>query len=31
VAAAGTADIEAVEGVSKAMAKKIYDFFHPNK
>ncbi|MEJ1967232.1 MAG: excinuclease ABC subunit UvrC [Rhizomicrobium sp.] len=29
VAAAGTADIEAVEGVSKAMARKIHDFFHP--
>ncbi|HEX4301379.1 MAG TPA: excinuclease ABC subunit UvrC [Rhizomicrobium sp.] len=29
VAAAGVSDIEAVEGVSKAMAKKIYDFFHP--
>jgi excinuclease ABC subunit C len=30
VAAAGTSDIEAVEGVSGAMAKKIYDFFHPS-
>ena len=30
VAGAGVSDIEAVEGVSKAMAKKIYDFFHPN-
>jgi excinuclease ABC subunit C len=30
VAAAGISDIEAVEGVSGAMAKKIYDFFHPN-
>jgi excinuclease ABC subunit C len=29
VAGAGTSDIEAVGGVSKAMAKKIYDFFHP--
>ncbi len=29
VAAAGVSDIEAVGGVSKAMAKKIYDFFHP--
>src|SRR5580698_2456527 len=31
VAAAGITDLEAVEGVSKAMARKIYDFFHPNK
>ncbi|MEI9996652.1 MAG: excinuclease ABC subunit UvrC [Rhizomicrobium sp.] len=30
VAAAGISDIEAAPGVSKAMAKKIYDFFHPN-
>jgi excinuclease ABC subunit C len=30
VAAAGVSDIAAVEGVSSAMAKKIYDFFHPN-
>ena len=30
VAAAGVSDITAVEGVSAAMAKKIYDFFHPN-
>jgi len=30
VAAAGISDIEAVGGVSSAMAKKIYDFFHPN-
>ena len=28
VEAAGLADLEAVEGVSKAMAKKIYDWFH---
>ncbi len=28
VAAAGISDIEAVEGVSGNMAKKIYDFFH---
>jgi excinuclease ABC subunit C len=30
VAGAGISDIEAVEGVSRAMAKKIYDFFHPS-
>ena len=30
VAAAGVSDIAAVEGVSAAMAKKIYDFFHPS-
>jgi hypothetical protein len=30
VAAAGISDIEAVGGVSSALAKKIYDFFHPN-
>ena len=30
VAAAGISDIAAVEGVSAAMAKKIYDFFHPS-
>ncbi len=29
VSAASQTDIEAVGGVSKAMAKKIYDFFHP--
>ncbi|MGZ5960274.1 MAG: excinuclease ABC subunit UvrC, partial [Rhizomicrobium sp.] len=29
VAAAGVSDLEAVAGVSGAMAKKIYDFFHP--
>jgi excinuclease ABC subunit C len=29
VSAAAQSDIEAVEGVSKAMAKKIFDFFHP--
>jgi len=30
VAAAGVSDIEAGEGVSNNMAKKIYDFFHPS-
>lgn len=30
VAAAGVKDLEAVEGVSRAMAKKIYDWFHPD-
>jgi len=30
VAAAGVSDIESVAGVSSAMAKKIYDFFHPS-
>jgi excinuclease ABC subunit C len=30
VAAAGVFDLEAVAGVSGAMAKKIYDFFHPS-
>jgi excinuclease ABC subunit C len=30
VAAAGVSDIAGVGGVSAAMAKKIYDFFHPN-
>jgi excinuclease ABC subunit C len=29
VAGAGVSDIAAVEGISAAMAKKIYDFFHP--
>ena len=29
VAGAGLADLEAVPGISKAMAKKIYDHFHP--
>jgi len=29
VADAGLADLEAVSGISKAMAKKIYDHFHP--
>jgi excinuclease ABC subunit C len=29
VAAAGVSDLESVAGVSGAMAKKIYDFFHP--
>jgi excinuclease ABC subunit C len=28
VAGASLADLEAVEGVSSALAKKIYDFFH---
>ncbi len=30
VAAAGVSDIETVAGVSSAMARKIYDFFHPS-
>jgi excinuclease ABC subunit C len=30
VAAAGVSDLVAVAGVSGAMAKKIYDFFHPS-
>jgi excinuclease ABC subunit C len=30
VSAAGVNDIAAAPGVSSAMAKKIYDFFHPN-
>ncbi len=30
VAAAGVSDLEAVAGVSGAMAKKVYDFFHPS-
>jgi excinuclease ABC subunit C len=30
VAAAGVSDLEAVTGVSSAMAKKIHDFFHPS-
>jgi excinuclease ABC subunit C len=30
VAAAGVSDLEAVTGVSGAMASKIYDFFHPS-
>jgi excinuclease ABC subunit C len=30
VAAAGISDIEAVSGISSAMANKIYDFFHPS-
>lgn len=30
VAAAALGDIEAVPGISKAMAKKIYDHFHPH-
>ena len=29
VANAGLADLEAVDGISRAMAKKIYDHFHP--
>jgi len=29
VANAGAKDLEAVDGVSRAMAKKIYDWFHP--
>nr|WP_185961275.1 excinuclease ABC subunit UvrC [Telmatospirillum sp. J64-1] len=29
VANAGLADLEAVEGISRTMAKKIYDHFHP--
>ena len=29
VAGAGLADLETVEGISGAMAKKIYDHFHP--
>ncbi len=29
VASAGIKDLEAVDGVSRAMAKKIYDWFHP--
>jgi excinuclease ABC subunit C len=28
VARAGLSDLEAVEGISKAVAKKVYDFFH---
>jgi excinuclease ABC subunit C len=31
VAGAGRADLEAVPGISAAMAKKIYDHFHPNQ
>jgi len=30
VSAASLLDLEAVNGVSRAMAKKIYDFFHAN-
>lgn len=30
VAAAGMADLEKVEGISRAMAEKIYNFFHEN-
>jgi excinuclease ABC subunit C len=28
VAAAGLSDLETVEGISKAVAKKVYDHFH---
>ncbi len=31
VARAGLADLEAVEGISKAMARRIYDYFHANE
>jgi excinuclease ABC subunit C len=30
VAGAGLADLEAVEGISRTMAKKIYEYFHPD-
>jgi excinuclease ABC subunit C len=30
VSAASLVDLQAVNGVSQALAKKIYDFFHPN-
>jgi excinuclease ABC subunit C len=30
VSEAGLADLAGVEGISQAMAKKIYDHFHPN-
>jgi excinuclease ABC subunit C len=30
VSEAGLADLAGVEGISQAMAKKIYDYFHPN-
>jgi hypothetical protein len=30
VAQAGRTDLEAVAGVSTAMANKIYDWFHPD-
>jgi DNA integrity scanning protein DisA with diadenylate cyclase activity len=29
VAAASLADLEAVEGISATMARKLFDFFHP--
>jgi excinuclease ABC subunit C len=31
VAAAGVADLQAVAGISAAMAKKVYDHFHPGE
>jgi len=31
VSAASLIDLEAVQGVSGTLAKKIYDFFHPNR
>ena len=31
VSRAGLADLEAVDGISKAMAQRIYDHFHPNE
>ncbi len=30
VASANLTDLESIEGISKAMAKKIFDFFHPS-
>ncbi len=30
IARAGLTDLEAVEGISKAVARKIYDYFHPD-
>jgi DNA integrity scanning protein DisA with diadenylate cyclase activity len=30
VAQASLGDLESVEGVSSALARKIYDFFHPD-
>ncbi|MBT4488853.1 MAG: excinuclease ABC subunit C, partial [Rhodospirillaceae bacterium] len=29
VETAGLTDLESVDGISKAVAQKIYDFFHP--